>query len=64
MNGLAKIEPPSRPSSYWDEPSFRPYFDESLPRNITAQMGRPVHLPCRITQLADRTVSVVQQLPE
>ena len=56
ISGQAKIEPPSRPNSYWDEPQFRPYFDESIARNITAQMGRTVHLPCRISQLADRTV--------
>lgn len=56
------VEPPSRPHSFWDEPLYKPQFDESLPRNITAQLGRTVHLPCRIRQLADRTVSTSHAL--
>ena len=56
----SKFEPPSRPNSYWDEPHFRPYFDETLPRNVTVQLGKTAHLPCQIRLLADRTVSIVE----
>ncbi|EEC15969.1 conserved hypothetical protein [Ixodes scapularis] len=54
-------EPPSRPSAHWDDPHFRPRFDNSTERNVTAQLGKSAFLRCRITQLGDRTVSWVRQ---
>ena len=54
---VTKLEPPSRPNSYWDEPQYQPFFDESVVRNVTAQLGKAAHLRCKIHQLADRTVS-------
>lgn len=54
-------EPPSRPSAYWDDPHFRPRFDNSTDRNVTAQLGKSAFLHCRIGQLGDRTVSWVRQ---
>ncbi|XP_067127854.1 tyrosine-protein kinase receptor TYRO3-like [Centruroides vittatus] len=59
--GGSKAEPPSRPNSYWDDPHYRPYFDNSTERNITAQLGKAAYLHCRIRQLGDRTVSWVRQ---
>ncbi|CAN7943951.1 unnamed protein product, partial [Ixodes hexagonus] len=50
-------EPPSRPSAHWDDPHFRPHFDNSTDRNVTAQLGKSAFLHCRIGQLGDRTVS-------
>ncbi|KAG0417871.1 hypothetical protein HPB47_005316 [Ixodes persulcatus] len=50
-------EPPSRPSAYWDDPHFRPHFDNSTDRNVTAQLGKSAFLHCRIRQLGDRTAS-------
>ncbi|CAN7941354.1 unnamed protein product, partial [Ixodes pacificus] len=37
-------EPPSRPSAYWDDPHFRPHFDNSTDRNVTAQLGKSAFL--------------------
>ncbi|KAG0427856.1 hypothetical protein HPB47_025143, partial [Ixodes persulcatus] len=48
-------EPPSRPSVHWDDPHFRPRFDNSTDRNVTAQLGKSAFLRCRIAQLGDRT---------
>ncbi|KAG0431566.1 hypothetical protein HPB47_021665 [Ixodes persulcatus] len=50
-------EPPSRPSAHWDDPHFRPRFDNSTDQNVTAQLGKSAFLHCRIAQLGDRTVS-------
>ncbi|KAH9370433.1 hypothetical protein HPB48_008679 [Haemaphysalis longicornis] len=55
--GGSSGEPPSRPSAYWDDPHFRPRFDNSTERNVTAQLGKSAFLHCRIRQLGDRTVS-------
>lgn len=59
--GGSKVEPPSRPNSYWDDPHFRPYFDNSTERNVTAHLSKTAYLHCRIRQLGDRTVSWVRQ---
>lgn len=59
--GGSSGEPPSRPSAYWDDPHFRPRFDNSTDRNVTAQLGKSAFLHCRIRQLGDRTVSWVRQ---
>ncbi|XP_015924559.1 uncharacterized protein [Parasteatoda tepidariorum] len=57
--GGSKAEPPSRPNSYWDDPHYRPYFDNSTERNVTAQLGKTAYLHCKIRQLGDRTVGAV-----
>ncbi|GFR13219.1 uncharacterized protein TNCT_734451 [Trichonephila clavata] len=59
--GGNKIEPPSRPNSYWDDPHYRPYFDNSTERNATAQLGKTAYLNCKIRQLGDRTVGALQK---
>ncbi|XP_023217411.1 zwei Ig domain protein zig-8-like isoform X2 [Centruroides vittatus] len=59
--GGSKVEPPSRPNSYWDDPHYRPSFDNTTERNVTAQLGKTAYLHCRIRQLGDRTVSWVRQ---
>ncbi|GFT48949.1 uncharacterized protein NPIL_382621 [Nephila pilipes] len=58
--GGNKIEPPSRPNSYWDDPHYRPYFDNSTERNATAQLGKTAYLNCKIRQLGDRTVGATE----
>nr|XP_037290077.1 LOW QUALITY PROTEIN: lachesin-like [Rhipicephalus microplus] len=59
--GGSSGEPPSRPTAYWDDPHFRPRFDNSTERNVTAQLGKSAFLHCKIRQLGDRTVSWVRQ---
>ncbi|XP_071039379.1 uncharacterized protein [Parasteatoda tepidariorum] len=59
--GGSVVEPPQRPNSYWDDPHFRPYFDNSTDRNVTFQLSKPSYLHCRIRQLGDRVVSWVRQ---
>lgn len=59
--GSSKVNPPSRPNSYWDDPYRRPYFDNSTARNVTAPLGKTAYLHCRIRQIGDRTVSWVRQ---
>ncbi|XP_053202818.1 uncharacterized protein LOC128387618 [Panonychus citri] len=59
--GTTKIEPPSRPLSAWDDPSFKPYFDDHNVDNVTTQLGKTAYLHCKIRQLGDRTVSWVRQ---
>lgn len=34
-----------------------PYFDESSPKNCTAQLGTSAFLPCRVRQLGNKSVS-------
>lgn len=36
-----------------------PYFDKSASKNVTALVGKTVHLGCRVRNLANRTVSRV-----
>ncbi|KAH6939343.1 hypothetical protein HPB50_017280 [Hyalomma asiaticum] len=57
--GGSSGEPPSRPSAYWDDPHFRPRFDNSTERNVTAQLGKSAFLHCKIRQLGDRTVAAL-----
>lgn len=33
-----------------------PYFDESSPKNCTAQLGTSAFLPCRVRQLGNKSV--------
>lgn len=55
------VEPPARPNAYWDDPHFRPYFDNTTDRNVTYQLSKTAYLHCRIRQLGDRVVSWVRQ---
>ncbi|CAN7978322.1 unnamed protein product [Ixodes persulcatus] len=50
-------EPPSGQSAYWDDLHFRPHFDNSTDRNVTAQLGKSALMHIRISQLGDTTVS-------
>ncbi|XP_015794829.1 lachesin, partial [Tetranychus urticae] len=61
FGATTKIEPPSRPLSSWDDPTFKPYFDDNNVDNVTTQLGKTAHLHCKIRQLGDRTVSWVRQ---
>lgn len=38
-------------------PGTGPYFDTSVPANITGLVGKTVHLICRVKNLGNRTVS-------
>lgn len=39
--------------SRWSEP----YFDATLPRNVTALSGKSAYLSCRVINLGNKTVS-------
>lgn len=39
--------------SRWSEP----YFDTTLPRNVTALSGKSAYLSCRVINLGNKTVS-------
>ena len=36
-----------------------PFFDASIPRNVTALVGKTAYLTCRVRNLGNRTVSVI-----
>lgn len=57
FGGGSLVEPPARPNAYWDDPHFRPYFDNTTDRNVTYQLSKTGYLHCRIRQLGDRVVS-------
>ncbi|XP_049793478.1 protein sidekick-2-like [Schistocerca nitens] len=38
-----------------------PFFDTSMPTNITAQLGTHAYLPCRIKQLGNKSVSWIRR---
>ncbi|XP_025016093.1 uncharacterized protein LOC107359412 [Tetranychus urticae] len=59
FGATTKIEPPSRPLSSWDDPTFKPYFDDNNVDNVTTQLGKTAHLHCKIRQLGDRTVRTI-----
>lgn len=43
---------------YWDTPYAHPYFDNTTKRDITATVGQPALLHCRVRNLGDRAVSI------
>jgi hypothetical protein len=47
------------PISYWDESYAQPYFDNSTKRDITVTIGQTATLHCRVRNLGDRAVSLV-----
>jgi len=55
-HGDALLKPKSR---YSDLPRVveRPYFDDVSPRNVTAVVGQPAVLNCRVKHIGNRTVS-------
>lgn len=38
-------------------PGTGPYFDTTVPSNITGLVGKTVHLVCKVKNLGNRTVS-------
>lgn len=42
---------------YWDSPYTQPYFDNTTRRDLTATVGQPALLHCRVRNLGDRAVS-------
>lgn len=40
-------------------PGTGPYFDTSLPPNVTGLVGKTVHLICKVKNLGNRTVSCI-----
>lgn len=38
-------------------PGTGPYFDTTIPSNITGLVGKNVHLVCKVKNLGNRTVS-------
>lgn len=41
-------------------PGTGPYFDTTIPSNITGLVGKTVHLVCKVKNLGNRTVSCQQ----
>lgn len=39
--------------------SLHPYFDFDVPRNITARVGQTAFLHCRVEQLGDKSVIII-----
>lgn len=39
--------------------SSKPYFDLTMPKNVTLKVGETAFLSCRVKQLGDKVVSVV-----
>ncbi|XP_055694955.1 zwei Ig domain protein zig-8-like isoform X3 [Lutzomyia longipalpis] len=44
----------------WPTPGTGPYFDTTVPSNITGLVGKTVHLVCKVKNLGNRTVSWVR----
>uniref|UniRef100_A0A182K7W2 Ig-like domain-containing protein n=1 Tax=Anopheles christyi TaxID=43041 RepID=A0A182K7W2_9DIPT len=44
----------------WPTPGTGPYFDTSVPSNITGLVGKTVLLNCKVKNLGNRTVSWVR----
>lgn len=42
---------------YWETPYAQPFFDNTTKRDITATVGQPALLHCRVRNLGDRAVS-------
>lgn len=43
---------------YWDTPYAQPFFDNTTRRDITATVGQPALLHCRVRNLGDRAVRI------
>lgn len=39
-----------------------PYFDKAASKNVTALLGKTVYLTCRVKNLGNKTVSIVEFL--
>lgn len=46
------------PLHFWETPYAQPFFDNTTKREITATVGQPALLHCRVRNLGDRAVSV------
>lgn len=44
----------------WPTPGTGPYFDTTVPSNVTGLVGKTVHLVCRVKNLGNRTVSYLK----
>lgn len=44
---------------YWETPYAQPFFDNTTKRDITATVGQPALLHCRVRNLGDRAVSCI-----
>lgn len=44
---------------YWETPYAQPFFDNTTKRDVTATVGQPALLHCRVRNLGDRAVSLV-----
>lgn len=47
---------------YWETPYAQPFFDNTTKRDITATVGQPALLHCRVRNLGDRAVSFFIQI--
>lgn len=43
-------------------PGTGPYFDTSVPANVTGMVGKQVHLVCKVKNLGNRTVSLIDTM--
>ena len=42
---------------YWETPYAQPFFDNTTKRDVTATVGQPALLHCKVRNLGDRAVS-------
>lgn len=47
-------------SPYWEQPFSQPYFDNTTRRDVTTTVGQTAHLHCRVRNLGDRAVCIIQ----
>lgn len=43
----------------WQTPEKGPYFDTTVPSNVTGLVGKTIQLVCKVKNLGNRTVSIV-----
>lgn len=47
-------------TAYWEQPFSQPYFDNTTRREVTTTVGQTAHLHCRVRNLGDRAVCIIQ----
>lgn len=58
-NGVGKI-PEVYQNSLEETTQSGPYFDKTASRNVTALLGKTTYLNCRVKNLGNKTVSVLE----
>lgn len=47
-------------TAYWEQPFSQPYFDNTTKREVTTTVGQTARLHCRVRNLGDRAVCIIQ----